>query len=63
MALPSSFKLRIEDLAGFAYANNDYTTTDDAALQQFLVDGCYDVIFRVIPTDELQGFLASVSGS
>jgi len=49
MALPSSFKLRIEDLAGFAYANNDYTTTDDAALQQFLVDGCYDVIFRVTP--------------
>jgi len=47
MALPSSFKLRIEDLAGFAYANNDYSTADDAALQQFLVDGCYDVVFRV----------------
>ena len=47
MALPTSFKLRIEDLAGFAYSNNDYTTADDAALQQFLVDGCYDVVFRV----------------
>ena len=47
MALPTSFKLRIEDLVGLPYLNNDYITVDDSALQQFLVDGCYDVIFRV----------------
>tara|TARA_R100001594_G_scaffold117083_1_gene152261 strand:- start:293 stop:937 length:645 start_codon:yes stop_codon:yes gene_type:complete len=47
MALPTSFKERIKDLAGVAYLNNDATNADDSAIQQFLTDGCYDVIFRV----------------
>ena len=47
MALPSSFKERIKDLAGIAYNDNDATNADDSALQQFLTDGCYDVVFRI----------------
>ena len=47
MALPTSFKERIKDLAGVAYLNYDATNADDSAIQQFLTDGCYDVIFRV----------------
>ena len=41
MAIVINFKDRITDIAG------TLTTTDDSALEQWVLDGCYDVVARV----------------
>ena len=42
MAWTGNFKTRIEDLAG------TLAVSDDAALEQWLLDGCYDVYRRIV---------------
>ena len=42
MGWTGNFKTRIEDLAG------TLTVSDDAAIQQWIKDGCYDVLRRIV---------------
>ena len=42
MAWTGNFKTQITDLAG------TLTVTDDAAIQQWILDGCYDVISKAV---------------